>query len=107
MTKLDKEMLRKRRAEINMEKSATLAPLKKEMTRLERVIIHLEAEQKRTEAALLTASETGDGKKITELSKQLGEFTAQVETNFARLTDITQEHDRKLTEYESKLVEIG
>ncbi len=103
---LSKDELRKRRAAIIAERSQVLTPLKKEISRLERVIIHLEGEEKRANGDLLSASESGDGQKIAEFAKVLSQLKTQVETHFETLTTLSQEHDEKNRRYETQLADL-
>lgn len=102
----DKDALRKRRVTIVSERSQTLAPLKKEMARLERVVIHLEGEQKKVNAALVAASEARDGKKIAELSRESSALAVQVDANFEKLAEVTRDHDEKAKTYEAQLAAL-
>ena len=105
--KLAKETTRKCRAKIVAMRSQALAPLKKEITRLERGISHLEGEQSQANAALLAASQSGNGIQIAELSKHLSHLIAQIETHFESLVTVTRDHDDKVSAYEAQLTAVA
>ena len=93
--KIGKKELRKLRSDIIARKSKELGPLKKEIDGLESEIERCEERVDSLNQAMINASETGDGVKIAELSKELHDYQERIDTCFDDLEVKTDLYDEK------------
>ena len=105
--KLSKKEIQKLRSEIIKERSTTLKPFKKEIDSLERNITEHEAALKAKNEELIKASESGDGERISTLSKELSILENIVDSDFEKLAEVQEECDRREEDYNAKLEELG
>jgi ATP-binding cassette subfamily F protein 3 len=90
---LSKKELRKLRAEQSAERTRVLGPLKKEMENLEADISSWEKALAETKAAMETASESQDRKKLTDLGWQIQDLQEKIEKAFGRLAEAHARHE--------------
>jgi len=103
---LSKKELRQKKSEIIAHRSRVLGPLQKKIARIEDAIEVREMRIKTVNEQLLTASQTGDGKKIQTLSKQLSDLEIEVESFFAELEQKTNDLDSGNITFEKQLKEL-
>jgi ATP-binding cassette subfamily F protein 3 len=99
----DKKALRKARAEIIQQKSHTLGPLKKRISKLEKEIEKRETERNEVNQLLISASIKGDGQAIATLVKQDRELKAGVDKLYEELATLTEEYESKSRNFEDML----
>lgn len=104
---MNKKELRRLRAEVVSEKQKALAPVKSRINSVEDEITDLEEEKKRLNQELLSASQAGDGGRITSLSKACRELEQKEEALFAELEALGSRHDSITSEFEEKLGKLG
>lgn len=104
--KLTKKEIQRLRAEIILERSKELKPLKKEINELEEIILKAEEEIDKNNDLLIKASEESKAELITKLSIQISKDEKIIEDAFEKLEDLQTDHDSKESHYESKLNEI-
>lgn len=90
---------RRERAERVQEKSRRLQPVHKEIARTEKAVETAEADKERIEAGLVTASEQGDGGKITALSADLTAINQKIDALYEKLEKSYAARDRIEEEY--------
>ncbi len=95
--------LRRRRAAVIAERSRTLGTLLKQIAALEKEIMALERRVEEETDALLQASEKGDSTSIESHSKSIHQAQARIDTLFAELEVLTEEHDEKARLFEEKM----
>ncbi|MFA5073062.1 MAG: ATP-binding cassette domain-containing protein [Nitrospirota bacterium] len=103
----NKKDARKFRAGILNEKSKVLNALKKKIEALETDITTLEQDVERDTKLLVEASMKGEALAIKKLSQTVRETKEKIDTLFAELETVTNEHDKKEKEFEKKLGELG
>jgi len=94
---------RRGRAQLIQQRSALLKPLRSQMERNEKLIITIEEKAKSTEQRLIQASETGDGEQISQLSQELKNMRASIDTAFHKLEEASREHDKVEQQFDAKL----
>jgi ATP-binding cassette subfamily F protein 3 len=104
--KIDKKKLRKMRSDIITEKNRVLNPLNDQIEILETKIEQMEEEYSLLENELVSASTSGDGEKISELSQKSHFLKEEIENSFVKLEELTVQQDLKTKEYEKKLNEL-
>ena len=65
----------------------------------------LEEKAGKTEAKLITASESGDGEAIASLAQELNNLRASIDRAFEKFETASEEHDRLEAEFKDKLGE--
>jgi len=104
--KVDRKELKRLRADLILEKSRALGPLKKKLVKLENNIEQWEQEKDKTNEDLIVASENSDGKEIEKLSQQLSFLDGELEKGYLLYEEITQTIDTEENIYQSKLTEL-
>ena len=102
-SKLSKKELRKIRSEIINERSRALKPYEKEMAKVEKEIEKNEGMIEGLNQEMLDASQEGDGKRIGELSKQIHQCQATIESLYGRFEELSEIIDDKNAWYEERL----
>ncbi len=99
--------VKKLRTGIVSEKSKVLKTLKKRIETLETEITSLERDIDRDNELLLEASIKGKALEIKRLSLAVRDAKARVESLFAELEMVTNEHDAKEKEFDQQLTELA
>jgi len=97
---------KKLRAELVRERNAKAAPFKKEVERLEALIIESEEELGAKHEALIAASNAGESAKLMELSKVVAALETAVEKHFEAFEVAQTQLDAINAEYEGKIEEL-
>ena len=98
--------LRRRRSEISTRRARALKPLEDRMKRLERDIDGRDAEMAQLTQSMQTASENGDGAKITEISQAMHTCQKEIDRLFDALDRATREHESLSAGFDRELQEI-
>ncbi len=101
---LDKNALKKTKAELVQQKSRVLKPLEAEIKKFEKDIEVLESEKKQNNEFLLKASMENDAKTIVDLSKRNSIIEKQIESLFQNLEKITKKYEEELKRHNEKLI---
>ncbi len=105
-TKTTRKELRRRRSEIITERGKKLNPLEKRITAVEHQIEHLEQQLNEHTDALQTASETGDGTRIEELSRAMHTCRESVDALYEELDELTTRFEEERAVFERRLEEL-
>ncbi|PIF03763.1 MAG: ABC transporter ATP-binding protein [Arcobacter sp.] len=104
--KINKKENKKLRTALIQERSKITSPLKKEVERLENLIINNEEIVAALHKELMEASNKNDNSKVIEISKDVTKYEKEIEESFEKL-EVTQiKLDDILEEYASKLEEL-
>ncbi|MCU0849198.1 MAG: ABC-F family ATP-binding cassette domain-containing protein [Spirochaetes bacterium] len=95
--------VRKLRADILARRSRSMKPLESEMSSVEKRIQDLENGLDALNGEMIRASETGDGKEISRLSKGIHDTRAEIDSLFERLDCLINEHETLTAGFESEL----
>ncbi|HXH32578.1 MAG TPA: ABC-F family ATP-binding cassette domain-containing protein [Bacteriovoracaceae bacterium] len=106
LEKPSRNELKKIRADLVIERSKEISPLKKKMEVLEKDIIQGESEQVRLEAAMIDHAAEGDSKKIQDTSLKLGIVKKKIEESFESLTEISLKHDELVSTFDDRLKDL-
>jgi ATP-binding cassette, subfamily F, member 3 len=98
-----KKEQRRARSEIVKERSKILGPIEKDMKETEAEIERKEKEYELLNQSMIEASHAQDGKKISELSKDLHKYKAEIDRLFGKLDDLTNEFEEKNKFFEERL----
>ncbi|MDX1808391.1 MAG: ABC-F family ATP-binding cassette domain-containing protein [Sulfurospirillaceae bacterium] len=98
---------KKRRAELVQERNKLLAPLRKEIERLEQFIIATEEALVRNQKELIELSNNGENDKLSELSRLIVSQESDAETAFFNLEIAHNSFDEIMESYEQKFVELS
>ncbi|HUI68168.1 MAG TPA: ATP-binding cassette domain-containing protein [Nitrospirota bacterium] len=98
---------RKLRTGIVSERSKVLSALKKKISAIEEEITKLEFEVEQDTQKLLEVSIKGEALAIKRLSQSVRDNKARIESRFADLETITNEHDMKAKVFEQQLNELA
>jgi ATP-binding cassette subfamily F protein 3 len=101
--KQSKKELRRRRSEFNAERSRILKPLEKRLNRIESDIERSEKTLAELHDAMQTATQVGDGSRISELSKSLHRCKADIEKLYDELVESSSFYEAQKTIFEEKL----
>ncbi len=80
-----------------------LRPLQQKFESLEGSIVALEAQLEMTNEGLAQAAQAKDKDGIVRLSTEAARLRKQIDVQFARLEQVTEEHDRHASEFDQKL----
>lgn len=101
--KLSKQDAKRLRQEIILERSKTLKPLRKSVEDAELEITKLEELIEQNNAEIIELSGSGDGLKIGELSKVVGESEQKIEELFLQLESDSEKLTQLESEFETRL----
>ena len=101
--KLSKKEIRRRRSEFNAERSRILKPLEQRLYRIESDIERHEKTLAELHDAMQTATQAGDGSRITELSKSVHRCKADIERLYDELVKFSSLFEAQKTTFEEKL----
>ncbi|MDC0933374.1 ABC-F family ATP-binding cassette domain-containing protein [Arcobacteraceae bacterium] len=101
--KVNKKENKKLRSAIIQERSKTTSPLKKEVEKLENIIMKNEELVEVLHKELMEASNKNDNSKVIELSRDVTKYEKEIEESFEKLEVTQTKLDDILEEYESKL----
>lgn len=105
-SKLGKKDLRRKRSEIITKKSKELGPLKKVIDKLEANIEACEEIIGQLNNEMVEAAESGDGNRISELSKKIHEQQQAVDAFFEELEVRSDSYDEKSAAFEDELEKL-
>lgn len=100
---LNKKELRKKRAEIIMRRSKETGPLRERMAEIESRIEELEQATNETNARIISAAAEGNGRDITECSRNLHVYKNEIELLFCELDRLHRELQARNTTFEAEL----
>jgi len=101
--KLSKKEIRRRRSEFNAERSRILKPLEQRLYRTENDIERHEKTLAELHTAMQTATQAGDGSRITELSKSIHRCQADIERLYDELVKSSSFFEAQKAIFEEKL----
>jgi len=101
--KLSKKEIRRRRSEFNAERSRILRPLEQSLYRIESDIERHEKTLAELHSAMQTATQAGDGSRITELSKSIHRCQADIERLYDELVKSSSFFEAQKAIFEEKL----
>ncbi|OQY14232.1 MAG: ABC transporter ATP-binding protein [Desulfobacteraceae bacterium 4572_187] len=104
--KLSKKEIRRRRSEFITERAKILKPLEQHLHQIENHIEKNEETLAELNAAMQTATQTGDSNKITELSKSIHHCQADIERLYDELVKASSVFEVKKAIFEEKLERI-
>ncbi|WP_290734154.1 ABC-F family ATP-binding cassette domain-containing protein [Halobacteriovorax sp. JY17] len=104
--KFSKKDLKRLRAELVSERSKESKPFRKRMDELEKDIFTKEEKIDEINNSLIEVSSSGDGSKITELSKNLGVLQKLLDIEYDELSELTDKYEEIQKSYETRLNEL-
>jgi ATP-binding cassette subfamily F protein 3 len=104
--KLSKKEIRRRRSEFNAERSRILKPLEQRLNRIESDIERSEKTLAELNDAMQTATQAGDGSRISELSKSLHRCKADIEKLYDELVESSSFFEAQKAIFEEKLIRL-
>jgi len=102
-SKINKKDIRRQRSEIIKERSQVLKPLENKIAKLMDQIEHHEFELAGFNKAIIEASQTQNGKKISELSQSIHASKTAIDDLFYELEISTVEHEQRQEYFDKKL----
>ena len=105
-TKRSKKAMRRLRSEIIMEKSQKIKPLDKRIKKVEENIDLLEKNVHILNEAMIDASQSNDGGKISEISRKIHKDQATIECLFAEMEQLYHDKEQAENYFIKKLKEI-
>ncbi|MBU4305678.1 MAG: ATP-binding cassette domain-containing protein [Candidatus Omnitrophica bacterium] len=104
---LTQRQLRKRRsAQLRQERSRVLAPLEKEIEHLEKRISGLEEELRKTNEGLIIAAQRCDPAAIAGLSRLSKELPRGIDAQYAKLDAVFRDYESRREEFNRELADI-
>ena len=104
--KINKKENKKLRSILVQERSRITSPLKKEIDKLENIIMKNEDLVESLQGFLMTASNEGNNSKVIELSRDVTKYEKEIEDSFELLEVKHNKLDKIEKEYELKLEEL-
>ena len=104
--KLSKKEMRRQRSEFIAERARILKPLEQHLHRTENHIEKHEKTLAELHATMQTATQAGDGSRITELSKSIHRCQADIERLYDELVKSSSVFEAKKAIFEEKLERI-
>ena len=101
--KVNKKENKKLRSAIIQERSKIINPLKKEVEKLENLIMKNEELVETLHEELISASNQNDNSKVIDLSREVTKYEKEIEESFEKLEVTQTKLDDILEEYETKL----
>jgi ATP-binding cassette subfamily F protein 3 len=105
--KLSKKEARKRRSEILTEKNRVTKPIEKKMAATEKEIEGQEEKLEQLNKAMLAASQSGDGEKISDLSKEIHACQSHIDSSFELLENLMSDLEEKAGTFDRQLEDLG
>ena len=105
--KNDWKLSKKERAELIKEKSKELNPLKKKREQLEKEIHENEKGLEAKNSEIILLSRGGEGKKISQLSKEINDLESLIENSYEEFFDLEAKIDECEKRFESQLNKGG
>ncbi|MBT8372823.1 MAG: ATP-binding cassette domain-containing protein, partial [Deltaproteobacteria bacterium] len=105
-TKRSKKTIRRLRSEIIMEKSQKIKPLDKQIKKVEENIDLLEKNVHILNEAMIDASQSNDGGKISEISRKIHKDQANIECLFTEMEQLYHDKEQAENYFIKKLKEI-
>lgn len=104
--KLSKKAIRRMRSEIVAEKSQKIKPLDKKIKKVEEDIDLLEKNAYTLNEAMINASQSNDGGKISEISRKIHKGQANIERLFTEMEQLYHDKEQAEFYFNKKLKEI-
>ncbi|MCP4648483.1 MAG: ABC-F family ATP-binding cassette domain-containing protein [PVC group bacterium] len=104
--KMDRRTHRRLVAELRHEKSRVLKPLEEKIKKLETTINNQEAELKKINEDLVTASYESDSQAIAKLSRRIKELPLQIDEHYVILDQVFQEYESQSDKFSHRLAEL-
>lgn len=101
--RLSKKEARRERSEIIALRSRTVKPLEKQIDQAEHVIEAGDARLQELHQAMQEATADGDGGRIAELGKAIHACEQDIEAQFARLEELTEQRERHVRHFDKQL----
>ena len=101
--RLSKKEARRERSEIIALRSRAVKPLEKQIGQAEHVIEAGDTRLQELHQAMQEATAAGDGARIAELGKAIHACEQEIETQFARLEELTEQRDRHARHFDKQL----
>jgi ATP-binding cassette subfamily F protein 3 len=102
-SKVNKKENKKLRSALIQERSKETSPLKKEVEKLENLIMKNEELVETLQAKLIKAANEGDNSQVIDLSRDVTNYEKEIEESFEKLETAQEKLDGILEEYEVKL----
>ncbi|MFP4667220.1 MAG: ABC-F family ATP-binding cassette domain-containing protein [Desulfobacterales bacterium] len=103
---MSRKELRRRRSQIVTEKARTLKPLEEKIKKTEDAIVRGEEEMEELNRKIQNASGSGDGREIAELSRALHKCRENIDEEFDRLEELTEEAESMRAGFDARLKEL-
>jgi ATP-binding cassette subfamily F protein 3 len=103
---VNKKELRRQRSIIIAERSTALKPIETAITRAETTIEREENRLAELNAAMVTAAQEQDGRRITELSPEIRQCQTAIDTCYAELDPLYSSKESIETEFDKRLSEL-
>ncbi len=104
--RIGKKEFRKLRSAVITERGRVLGPLEKGIAAAEDGIETREDKLQTLNREMQAASESGDGRRITELSRDIHRLQGEIETFFAELEKLTEQRDARQAEFDRRLEKL-
>ncbi|MFO8047937.1 MAG: ATP-binding cassette domain-containing protein [Desulfosudaceae bacterium] len=104
---VSKKESRQQRAEILKRRSRIINPLQKRITATETAVEEKEARAEELNAAMVSASTTGDGPRVAELSRQHHQLRSEIDQLYERLDSLCDELEAGEKKFDRELDESG
>ncbi|MFW5988696.1 MAG: ABC-F family ATP-binding cassette domain-containing protein, partial [Desulfosudaceae bacterium] len=104
---VSKKESRQQRAEILKRRSRIINPLQKRITATETAVEEKEARAEELNAAMVSASTTGDGPRVAELSRQHHQLQYEIDQLYERLDSLCDELEAGEKKFDRELEESG
>ncbi len=105
--RLSKKELRQMRSDILTRKTNALKPLRKEINRVEKDIEKRESELDRYNQKMINASTSGNGNKISTLSKEIHHLQMEIDRLFTRLEAVTDDFEFREKAFDMELKQLA
>jgi ATP-binding cassette subfamily F protein 3 len=105
--KLNRKELRRKRSDILARRAKAIKPIEKKITAAEGDIEAREKEMARLNETLLTASQSGRGSEIAQLSQRLHACQAVIDRRFDELERLMAEHDALSERFDCEVKALG
>jgi ATP-binding cassette subfamily F protein 3 len=105
--RITKKEARKRRSEILTEKNRVIKPIEKEMAATEKEIEEQEKKLQKLNQTMLAASQSGDGGKISDLSKEIHACQSDIDGHFEALELLMSDLEERSATFDRQLEDLG
>lgn len=98
---------KRERAEFIQERGRLMKPIEERMKKIEKDIAHKERALEERNNEFLSASQSGDGKRISEISKEVHALKTDIDKDYDLLEAATKESERLKSQFEKRADELG